>query len=168
LIDALLTLARADRGQINRETVDLASVTEDAIDATATATAHARAPTVEMSLGPATTRGDPILLERLAANLVDNAVRYNVPDGTVWVRTGTDGAQSVLTVDNTGPLITPASVDKLFEPFRRLQDRTGDGGFGLGLAIVRSIATAHGGHAVARARPNGGLSVTVVLPAHHT
>ncbi|NMO50001.1 HAMP domain-containing histidine kinase [Actinoplanes sp. TBRC 11911] len=162
LIDALLTLARTDRGQLDRETVDLATVTEDAIDATAPAAGAAE---LQTSLAPAPARGDPILLERLAANLVDNAMRYNVPDGTVWVRTGTDGLRSVLTVDNTGPLLAPASVDKLFEPFRRLRDRTGDGGFGLGLAIVKSIATAHGGQAVAVARPEGGLSVTVVLPA---
>jgi signal transduction histidine kinase len=162
LIDALLTLARTDRGHLNREAVDLATVTEDAIDATAAAPGAAE---LQTSFSPAPVRGDPILLERLAANLVDNAMRYNVPDGTVWVRTGTDGLQSVLTVDNTGPMLTAASVDKLFEPFRRLRDRTGDGGFGLGLAIVRSIATAHGGQAVAAARPEGGLSVTVVLPA---
>jgi signal transduction histidine kinase len=162
LIDALLTLARTDRGHLNREAVDLATVTEDAIDATAAVPGAAE---LQTSLSPAPARGDPILLERLAANLVDNAMRYNVPDGTVWVRTGTDGLRSVLTVDNTGPMLTAASVDRLFEPFRRLRDRTGDGGFGLGLAIVRSIATAHGGQAVAAARPEGGLSVTVVLPA---
>lgn len=163
LIDALLTLARTDRGHINRESIDLATVTEDAIDTTAPMSGTAE---LQMSLAPAPARGDPILLERLAANLVDNAMRYNVPDGTVWVRTGTDGLQAVLTIDNTGPVLAPGSVDKLFEPFRRLRERTGDGGFGLGLAIVRSIATAHGGQAVAKARPGGGLSVTIVLPAH--
>jgi signal transduction histidine kinase len=160
LIDALLTLARTDRGRFGREAVDLATVTEDAIDAAAPAPA-AR---LHTSLAPAPTRGDPILLEHLAANLVDNAVRYNVPGGAVWISTATVDDRVVLTVDNTGPVVAPEAVGKLFEPFRRLRERTGDGGFGLGLAIVASIATAHGGDAVAGARPGGGLSVTVSLP----
>ncbi|MEV6304074.1 HAMP domain-containing sensor histidine kinase [Actinoplanes sp. NPDC051861] len=160
LIDALLTLARADRGRIDREPVDLATVAEDAIDAAAPPGAR-----LHISLGPAPTHGDPILLERLAANLLDNAVRYNTPDGTVWITTGSGGGRVELTIDNTGPVIAPESVARLFEPFRRLQDRTGDGGFGLGLAIVASIAAAHGGQASAGVRPGGGLSVTVSLPA---
>jgi signal transduction histidine kinase len=159
LIEALLTLARSDRGQFAREPVDLATVAEDAIDAAAPGAAR-----LHTSLAPAPTTGDPILLERLAANLVDNAVRYNVPGGGVWVNTATVDGRVQLIVDNTGPVVAPAAVGKLFEPFRRLRDRTGDGGFGLGLAIVASIAVAHGGDAVALARPGGGLSVTVSLP----
>jgi signal transduction histidine kinase len=159
LIEALLTLARSDRGQFAREPVDLATVAEDAIDAAAPGAAR-----LHTSLAPAPTTGDPLLLERLAANLVDNAVRYNVPGGDVWVNTATVDGRVHLIVDNTGPLVAPAAVGKLFEPFRRLRDRTGDGGFGLGLAIVASIAVAHGGDAVAGARPGGGLSVTVSLP----
>jgi signal transduction histidine kinase len=162
LIEALLTLARTDRGQFGREAVDLATVTEDAIDAAAPAHGAAR---LHMSLGPAPTSGDPILLEHLAANLVDNAVRYNVPGGAVWIRTATVDGRVVLTVDNTGPVVAPEAVGRLFEPFRRLRERTGDDGFGLGLAIVASIAVAHGGDAVAGARPGGGLSVTVSLPS---
>jgi signal transduction histidine kinase len=161
LIDALLTLARTDRGQVGREPVDLATVTEDAIDAAAPAPGAAR---LHTSLAPAPTSGDPILLEHLAANLVDNAVRYNVPGGAVWISTGTVDSRVVLTVDNTGPVVAAEAVETLFEPFRRLRERTGDGGFGLGLAIVASIAGAHGGAAVAGARPGGGLSVTVSLP----
>jgi signal transduction histidine kinase len=159
LIEALLTLARTDRGPAGREAVDLATVAEDAIDAAAPAVARLRT-----SLDPAPTSGDPVLLERLAANLVDNAVRYNVPGGDVWVSTSTADGRVLLTVDNTGPVVAPEAVGTLFEPFRRLRERTGDGGFGLGLAIVASIAVAHGGEAVARARPGGGLSVTVSLP----
>ena len=159
LIEALLTLARTDRGQVDREAVDLATVAEDAIDAAAPGSAR-----LHTSLAPAPTSGDPILLERLAANLVDNAVRYNVPGGAVWVSTAAVDDRVLLTVDNTGPSVAPAAVGKLFEPFRRLRDRPGDGGFGLGLAIVASIAAAHGGDAVAGARPEGGLSVTVSLP----
>jgi signal transduction histidine kinase len=161
LIEALLTLARADRGQFGREAVDLATVAEDAIDAAAPKFGAAR---LHASLATAPTNGDPILLERLAANLVDNAVRYNTPGGAVWVSTETAEGRVLLIVDNTGPLIPPDDVGKLFEPFRRLQDRTGDGGFGLGLALVASIAAAHGGDAAAEARREGGLSVTVSLP----
>jgi signal transduction histidine kinase len=162
LIEALLTLASTDRGQFGREAVDLATVAEDAIDAAAPAPGAAR---LHTSLEPAPTSGDPILLERLAANLVDNAVRYNVPGGAVWVSTATVDGRVLLTVDNTGPLVAPDAVGKLFEPFRRLRERAGDGGFGLGLAIVASIAAAHGGDAVAGSRPGGGLTVTVTLPS---
>ncbi|MFI5892943.1 sensor histidine kinase [Actinoplanes sp. NPDC051513] len=162
LIDALLTLARTDRGQFDREEVDLATVTEDAIDAAGNGSG---APRLHAALAPAPTSGDPILLERLAANLVDNALRYNVPGGAIWVSTETVESRAVLTVSNTGPVVATNVVGKLFEPFRRLHDRTGDGGFGLGLAIVASIATAHGGQAKAGARPGGGLTVTVSLPA---
>jgi signal transduction histidine kinase len=161
LIEALLTLASTDRGRIGRDAVDLATVIEDAIDAAALESGAAR---VHTALATAPTSGDAILLERLAANLVDNAVRYNVPGGTIWISTATVEARSVLIVTNTGPDILPEVVDGLFEPFRRLSERTGDGGFGLGLAIVASIAAAHGGHAVAGARPGGGLTVTVTLP----
>jgi signal transduction histidine kinase len=162
LIDALLTLARTDRGQVDREEVDLATVAEDALDA---AGDEAGATRLHTALAPARTSGDPILLERLAANLVDNALRYNVPAGAVWISTGTVDGRAVLTVENTGPIIDANAVGGLFEPFRRLRERTGDGGFGLGLALVASIATAHGGRATAGARPDGGLSVTVLLPS---
>jgi signal transduction histidine kinase len=162
LIDALLTMARTDRGRFGREAVDLATVTEDAIDAAAPAPGTAR---LHTSLGAAPTSGDPILLEHLAANLIDNAVRYNVPRGAVWIRTATVDGRAVLTVDNTGPVVAPEAVGQLFEPFRRLRERTGDDGFGLGLAIVASIAAAHDGEAVAGARAGGGLIVTVSLPA---
>ncbi|GIF47305.1 signal transduction histidine kinase [Asanoa ferruginea] len=162
LIEALLTLARTDRGLVGRDPVDLATILEDAVDAAPGAAPTAR---LHTSLAPAPATGDPILLERLAANLYDNAMRYNVPGGEVWLTTATVDGRAVLTVANTGPTIPPDAVGGLFQPFRRLRDRTGDGGFGLGLAIVASIATAHGGSAVADAPPDGGLSVTVSLPA---
>ncbi|GIJ54173.1 two-component sensor histidine kinase [Virgisporangium aurantiacum] len=165
LIEALLTLARTDRGLGGCDPVDLATSAEDAIDGAAL---PLDAPRLTTSLAPAPTSGDPILLERLAANLIDNAVRYNVPDGEVHVSTATVGDRALLTVTNTGPVVPADAVEGLFEPFRRLLDRTGDGGFGLGLAIVASIAAAHGGEAAARPRPEGGLSVTVSLPANRT
>ena len=161
LIESLLTLARTDRGLTLREPVDLATIVEDAVDAVNTAGTQR----LHASLAPAPTTGDPILLERLTANLYDNALRYNVPDGDVWISTATVDGRAVLTVGNTGPVVAPEAVAELFEPFRRLRERTDDGGFGLGLAIVASIAAAHGGEAVAEPMPDGGLSVTVRLPA---
>ena len=168
LIEALLTLARTDRGLTGREPLDLATVLEDAVDAASSRPDANPATRLHTSLMPAPTNGDPILLERLAANLYDNAMRYNLPGGDVWLSTATVGGRAVLTVGNTGPVIAAESVEGLFEPFRRLRDRTGDGGFGLGLAIVASIATAHGGEAAALPLPGGGLSVTVSLPAQRT
>jgi signal transduction histidine kinase len=162
LIDALLTLASTERAQVERLTVDLATVAEDAIDATRIEPGGAR---LHMTLGPAPTHGDPILLERLAANLIDNALRYNVANGAVWVSTATVDGHALLTVENTGPDVAPEALPALFQPFRRLRERTGNGGFGLGLAIVASIAAAHGGQAAADSRAEGGLTVTVSLPS---
>ena len=118
-------------------------------------------------LGAAPVAGDRALLERLVANLVENAVRHNQPGGWVEVDTGHAGPVSVVRVANGGPLIPPDQVTTLFEPFHRLEaDRTGsDRGAGLGLSIVRSVASAHGGTVTAKALPGGGLEVRVELPA---
>ncbi|CAL8974523.1 Adaptive-response sensory-kinase SasA [Cellulomonas sp. T2.31MG-18] len=161
LIDALLTLARTDRALTDREPVDLATVVEDVVDSIP----HAGVD-VDTSLDPARTTGDPVLLERLVANLVDNAVRYNHPDGRVAISTRTDDASGrvVVEVANSGPVVPATQVEGLFEPFRRLSDRTGPDGFGLGLAIVASITSAHSGTLTAAAPDTGGLVVTVTLP----
>jgi len=159
LIEALLTLARNERGLTVYEEVDLTTVVEDALDSIDAADRHPHT-----SLRSAVTFGDPLLLERLVANLVDNAVRYNVPGGQVWVETSTvDGWPTVL-VTNTGPVIAPTAVNDLFKPFHRLHDRTTADGFGLGLAIVASIAAMHHGTVTAHPRPGGGLQVTLTMP----
>jgi len=164
LIEALLTLARSDRALDAREPVDLATATEDALDAAAGAIA-ASGIQVDAWLQPAPTAGDTVLLERMAANLVDNAVRHNVAGGWVSVATGERGKCAFLDVANGGPVVPPGVTESLFEPFRRLDERTaGDDGHGLGLAIVRSVVTSHGGVVAARGRPAGGLEVTVTLP----
>jgi signal transduction histidine kinase len=106
-----------------------------------------------------------VLAERLIANLVDNAVRYNAAAGDIWISTGTVAGSSQLTVANTGPVISPVEAGRIFQPFERLSDRTSHDGFGLGLAIVASIAAIHGGTATARPRNEGGLSVTVTIPS---
>ena len=117
------------------------------------------------TLEPAVISGDPVLTERLIANLVDNAVRYSAAAGDIWISTGTMAGSSRLTVTNTGPVISPAEAGRIFQPFERLSDRTSHDGFGLGLAIVASIAAIHGGTATACPRNDGGLSVTVTIPS---
>jgi signal transduction histidine kinase len=159
LIGALLTLARSDRGLTACEPVDLATVAEDVLDATDGGDRRLHA-----SLEPAVTSGDPVLLERMAANLVDNALRYNTPGGDLWLTTSTVNGQATLAVANTGPVIAPPALGLLFEPFQRLNGRTASDGFGLGLAIVASITTAHHGTLTAEPRPDGGLTVTVTMP----
>jgi signal transduction histidine kinase len=159
LIGALLILARNERGLTVREEVDLATAAEDVLDTVGVGDrrVHAR-------LEPAVILGDPVLAERLVANLVDNAVRYNIADGEIWIGTCTTASGSQLTVANTGPVIGPADIGRIFQPFQRLNDRTSHDGFGLGLPIVASIAAIHGGTVTARPRDDGGLSVTVTIP----
>jgi signal transduction histidine kinase len=156
MIEALLTLAGNERGLATEQEVDLDVILEDAADAVTSVPVHS-------ALEPARVVGDPVLLERLVANLVDNAVRYNVAGGSVWLSSSSMDGSAVLRVENTGTPIPPEAVEGLFEPFRRLHDRSGTG-YGLGLAIVRSIAAVHGGTVVAQARADGGLAVTVDLP----
>ena len=166
LIEGLLTLARSERQLRAAEPVDLAVAAADALELAAPEIGRLGL-RVSRVLGAAPVAGDRALLERLVANLVENAVRHNQPGGWVEVDTGRAGPLAVVRVANSGPPIPPAQVDTLFEPFRRLEpDRTGsDRGAGLGLSIVRSVASAHGGHATARALPGGGLEATVELPA---
>jgi len=157
LIDGLLTLARSEQAITVRDPVDLADIARHVADQNG---AH-----VTTDLAPAPTAGDPILLERVAQNLVKNALDYNTADGWVSVSTATRDGRAELTVRNTGPRIPAYEIPGLFEPFRRMNDRVAnDGGTGLGLSIVRSVAHAHGGDVFARPRPGGGLEVTVTLP----
>ena len=163
LIEALLTLARSDRGQGPRSAFDLAVFAEDALDAAGPAI-RAASLTVAPALEPAIAVGDPVLVERLVTNLIDNAVRHNVPDGWIQVTTGTSDGTAVICVANGGPVIPDAEVASLFEPFRRRCPHEEPAGAGLGLSIVQSVIAAHGGHVVARPVPLGGLEVTATLP----
>jgi signal transduction histidine kinase len=171
LIEALLTLASSEGGLGEREPVDLAAIT-------ATALAACR-PGIERlglhvrtAIGPAVLDGDPLLVQRLAGNLIDNAVRHNVPGGDVAVGTGTVGtgtssAHAFLSVTSSGQVIPPAEVERLFQPFQRLGPRSArrGNGHGLGLSIVRAIAAAHGATITPKARPDGGLAIDVIFPA---
>ncbi|MFE2978890.1 sensor histidine kinase [Streptomyces sp. NPDC059258] len=166
LVEGLLLLARSDNQIIERKPVDLAEVAERAIDQTR-AEALARKVEIRGERGSAGVQGNGVLLERIALNLVQNAVRYNVPeDGWVEVTTEVRDGQALLVVSNTGPVVPAYEIDNLFEPFRRLRtERTGsDKGVGLGLSIARSVARAHGGRIIAEPREGGGLVMRVTLP----
>ncbi|MES4887486.1 HAMP domain-containing sensor histidine kinase [Streptomyces sp. NPDC096012] len=166
LVEGLLLLARSDNQIVERGPVDLAEVATQAVDQVH-AEAEAKGVKIRGERRAAVVRGNGVLLERIALNLVQNAVRYNVPeDGWVEVDTEVEHGQAVLTVANTGPVVPAYEIDNLFEPFRRLRtERTGsDKGVGLGLSIVRSVARAHGGHIAARPREGGGLVMRVTLP----
>ncbi|MEV5878888.1 HAMP domain-containing sensor histidine kinase [Streptomyces sp. NPDC052101] len=184
LVEGLLLLARSDNQIVERKPVDLAEVATQAIDQVH-AEAEAKGVKIRGERKPAVVQGNGVLLERIALNLVQNAVRYNVvhedvqrealfqkggggrrEGGWVEVTTDVEHGQAVLTVTNTGPLVPAYEIDNLFEPFRRLRtERTGsDKGVGLGLSIVRSVARAHGGHIAARPHEGGGLVIRVTLP----
>ncbi len=166
LIEALLTLACSERGVDRRDSFDLADVARKVITLRRQE-AEQRGIRVDASLRPAPATGDPDLTESLVANLVDNALRYNRADGRVEIGTDTKAGRPVISVGNTGQPIPPGEVDGLFQPFQRLgRERTGhDGGHGLGLAIVRAIADAHGATLTVNARPGGGLDIEASFPA---
>jgi signal transduction histidine kinase len=166
LVEGLLTLAQSQQALTTHDPVDLAELARFVLDAMDASGPDASGPEVVRTLRPAPTSGDPVLLERVVHNLVQNAVAYNVPDGWVAVTTGHTGDGRVeLTVTNTGPVIGGYEVPALFEPFRRLRERVGSArGTGLGLSIVQSVAQAHGGMAAAQPRAGGGLIVRVTLP----
>jgi signal transduction histidine kinase len=165
LIEALLTLARSQRGLDRREPIDLAVIAGEVLEARRPE-AHLRGLTVGAALEPAPTLGDARLTERLAANLVDNAMRHNVAGGTIDVTTGVRAGHAVLSVRNTGPVVPPDQVPRLFQPFQRSgAGRTGArDGQGLGLSIVAAIAEAHGAWLRAGALAGGGLRVQAGFP----
>ena len=166
LVEGLLLLARSENEIMERKPVDLAEVASQALEQTRS---EALGKGVELrgTLSPAVVQGNGVLLERIALNLVQNAVRYNVPEGG-WVEVGTsaDHGNALLVVANTGPVVPAYEVDIMFEPFRRLRtERTrSDKGVGLGLSIARSVARAHGGVISAEPREGGGLVMRVAIP----
>lgn len=166
LVEGLLLLARSDNQLVERKPVDLAEVATRAVDQTR-GEAEAKGVELRGERVPAVVQGNGVLLERIALNLVQNAVRYNVKEeGWVEVTTAVEHGQAVLLVSNTGPVVPAYEIDNIFEPFRRLRtERTGsDKGVGLGLSIARSVARAHGGRIIAEPREGGGLVMRVTLP----
>jgi signal transduction histidine kinase len=165
LIDGLLVLARSQQGAGTVAPIDLSAVTADALDQVA-AEARAMEISLRRDLEPVRVSGNRVLLERLVANLVQNAVRHNVRGGWMEVATASTGEWATLTVRNGGHPIPPEQVPGLFEPFRRLSSDRMDGarGQGLGLSIVQAVASAHHGSVRAEALDTGGFAVVVSLP----
>jgi signal transduction histidine kinase len=163
-----LTLAQGQRGIDRAETFDLASVAA-AVLGSREGTAAAHRVELSSALAPVTISGDARLVTRLVSNLVDNAIRYNVPGGRVDVSVRS-GGRATLTVANTGTVVPEAEVQRLMQPFQRLSpDRTSQGdGLGLGLSIVAAVAGAHDAVLAVRARPEGGLEIDVDFPARAT
>jgi signal transduction histidine kinase len=160
LTTTLLTLARNERGLTASEPLELDALAQEVIESTAVGEL-----TVTAQIQPALILGDERLIERLIANLMDNATRYNVPRGEVTVSTGTRSGVAFLRVENTGPVVSDEQVERIFEPFTRIDERVAVEGFGLGLALVRSIAQSHNGSVTAKTRPHGGLDVWVEFAA---
>jgi signal transduction histidine kinase len=168
LIEALLTLASSEAGTGEREPVDLAAVTSEALAAARPAISRLGLH-VRTVIQPANLECDPLLVQQLAANLIDNAVRHNIPDGDIQISTKTSPAGAVMSVTNSGPVIPAAEVNRLFQPFQRLGQRPAHReGHGLGLSIVRAIADAHAATITAQPRPDGGLAIDVTFPPPQT
>ncbi|WP_245878174.1 sensor histidine kinase [Streptosporangium subroseum] len=165
LIEGLLLLARSERELSVRKPVDMKDVAETAIDQLSSRAEEAGV-MVTTELQSAETIGDPVLLERCVANLVENGIKHNLPEsGRLWVRAGMVEGALVVQVANTGLHVPAYEVNSLFEPFRRLNaDRVDSAkGAGLGLSIVRAVVRAHGGNVTAIPRDGGGLVITVRL-----
>jgi signal transduction histidine kinase len=160
LIEGLLVLARSDRGLQGRLPVRLDEVVGTVLIG-CIGLADEYGVTIGKAIRPHTVAGDPVLLERMVTNLVQNAIRYNTPGGSVSVEVGDSPTFRVV---NSGPVVPVEAVPGLFEPFRRLERTATSGGSGLGLSIVRSVVTAHGGSVAAGARRAGGMDIRVDLP----
>jgi len=164
LVEALLTLAISEHEVTAMESLDLASLVEEALE-TLTTEISQRGLSVTVDLRTAETDGDPVLLGRLVGNLINNAVRHNHPGGWLSISTGENSGHSYVDVANSGDPIPDGVVQSLFDPFRRIHERTNSkDGVGLGLAIVKSITTAHNGQIQAYAQPQGGMAIRVALP----
>ncbi len=166
MIDALLNLTRGQAGLERREHLDLAALASKALLARESEAAG-RDLDVRATLSTAPAAGDPRLVERLIANLIDNAIRHNIPQGQVEITTGTRHQHAFLAITNSGPTIPPEEVPRLLQPFQRLHGTrtTHTSGNGLGLAIVDAITAAHRATLTAQPRPGGGLTVEVTFPS---
>ncbi len=162
LLEACLALARSRCGLTRHDRIDLAAITAEALGAGDLSGLES-----VVALEPAWAIGDPSLVKRLAANLVSNAIRHNVPDGRVEVATGIASGRAVLSVANSGPPIPAGELQRLSQPFQRLPSHRTDAveGIGLGLAIVQAVADTHGAFVATRARSGGGLEIDVSFPA---
>ncbi|HTW06024.1 MAG TPA: HAMP domain-containing sensor histidine kinase [Acidimicrobiales bacterium] len=165
LIESLLTLATSERGLDERSSVDLSALASRELLARHS-DFEKKGIQLNADLAPARSSGSPVLLDRLVANLIDNAVQHNIAGGRVDVATSVKSGRALLSVSNTGLTVPAEEIERLFQPFQRFGNSVD--GFGLGLSIVKAIAIAHGASLVCHARPGGGLEVEVALPAFST
>jgi signal transduction histidine kinase len=166
LIDALLTLASSERGLERSEPLNLAAVAESVL-LSRRQEAERHGLQIQASLVPAPISGDAELIESMVANLLDNAIRHNLPGGTIDISTSVSGRQARISVRNTGPRVVAADLERIFQPFQR---RTGartstTDGHGLGLAIIQAITRAHGAELTAIPGEAGGLEIVVAFPS---
>lgn len=172
LAEDLLVLARAEGGRlsVHREEVDIGQLVAETM-----ASFSGRAGELEIELRAKVAPGpradvDPARFRQAVGNLVDNGLRHTPPGGQVTVEVSGEPSTLAITVRDTGPGFPPEFVERAFEPFSRSDSgrtRT-DGGAGLGLAIVRAIAEAHGGTVQAGNGPDGGAQVTLRIPSPGT
>jgi signal transduction histidine kinase len=166
LIDALLTLARSQRGLDRPKPLDLGEITTDILRTREPDAASAEV-TVTASIATAPVLGDDSLLRQLAGNLIDNAVRHNLPHGTLSIHVTSNGDHSTIKIANTGPVIPPGEIERLLLPFQRLTSRrpADDDGLGLGLPIVAAVISAHHGKLIVSPGDCGGLDIEASFPA---
>jgi signal transduction histidine kinase len=169
LIEALLTLAKSQQDLEHHETFDLAAIARDVIQTHQPDTIDQQI-RIDAALSPAPVSGDPRLARTLLTNLLENALRYNVPRGRINITLNAPGQHATLTVANTGPHVPADQIERLLQPFRRLApDRANnDDGHGLGLSIVAAIANTHDATLNIKPRSDGGLHITIEFPAVST
>jgi signal transduction histidine kinase len=167
LIDALLTLATSERGVESWEPFDLTQLTQDIVHSRQH-DAKRHGVQIDPTFQSAMAIGDPGLVASLVANLLDNAIRHNVADGTVEISTAATADGARLTISNTGAIVPFIEVERLFQPFQRLGDQriNATDGHGLGLSIAKAIAAAHDANLAARPGPQGGLDIQVTFRPH--
>jgi signal transduction histidine kinase len=165
LLDSLLALARSEaRALARHEPVDMADITRSVV-ARLQSQAEARDVELAVEQHSVVVDGDRGLLEQLVFNLIENALTHNYSHGVAKVWVGPRGDRAALRVTNSGPRVPEASVQLLTEPFHRVERRRDRRGAGVGLSVVRAVATAHGGRLELSARADGGLVADVELPA---
>ncbi|KQY95087.1 histidine kinase [Caulobacter sp. Root1455] len=159
MIAATMAFVRDTTRPAERTKLELASLLESIIDEAAETGGRASVELGEKII----IDGDPVALRRLLTNLVENGLKYG---GAVQGRVRAEGHLAVIEIDDNGPGIAPAELDRVFEPFFRSEPSRNreTGGIGLGLAVVRSVARAHGGDVTLHNRPEGGLRARVELP----
>jgi signal transduction histidine kinase len=164
LLESLLTLSGSEHSRDRYQPVDLTLIAQEALR-THRPEFDRLGLQVDATIAPARILGDQALIDRLVANLLDNAVHHNTPDGWVEITTRAEPGRVVLSVANSGPVVPPEQVQRMVEPFQRMHRVADDGHHGLGLSIVQAIAAAHDATLTVQARLTGGLFVEVSFPA---